>query len=92
MSLDPRARFLRDGEAATQHANLAASTSFQKAVDACLLQYHARMPAINDTFTALAHAHRMEGARDFARLLLEFCELPPKASPRSTGNLNGNVQ
>lgn len=73
-----------------RHAELISNPAFQTTLDFVMLQLVQNLRN-GDLNTAMANAHRLEGARDFMNMLKDF-HLKPELSQRTAdANLKGNV-
>jgi len=73
MELNPKASFLK-GDHAKAFADISANPVFHHALEVALSEMQLSPPKNAD---AAANWHRLEGAKEFARLLLNLTEPPP---------------
>lgn len=84
MKLDPRTHFLKHhGEAAGRLADIINQEWFRTAVQAALLHYSGVIPRGTDPQKCLTGLNKLEGAQEFANILLTFTEeeLAPQKPP-----------
>lgn len=83
ISLSPKFDFCRDPKRAGNHQDLMAHPSFQEAAKAALLEYQVRL-VNGPAETAIVAAHRLKGAEDFLKVLLNLGEPDaPRMVPES---------
>lgn len=68
--VSPRERFLLDKEAAKAHAAMMASTLFERASDAAMLQVQLNLPSAPNSESASANFYRIQGAQLFLGILM----------------------
>lgn len=73
MDLNPKDRFLKS-EHAKKFADISADPAFHHAIETALSETQLHPPKGSD---AAANWNRLEGAKEFARTLLNLAELPP---------------
>lgn len=73
LALAPKNDFLHDAKRANLHQDVMASPQFQLAAKTALLEYQVRL-CNGPTDAALVAVHRLRGAEDFLRLLLNLGE------------------
>lgn len=74
----PKTRFLQDEQKARKWTDLAFSNEFQHCLDTALLQFVHNVRS-GGVYEAQSMAHRIEGAREFARILQTLGEIPTAA-------------
>lgn len=72
MDLEPKARFLKS-EHAKKFADISVDPAFHHAIEVALSETQLHPPKGSD---AAANWNRLEGAKEFARTLLNLAELP----------------
>jgi len=93
LNLTPRKRFQQTPDA-KKHFDLTASESFQKTIDAAVLQHVMQVALKGSTYDpqiAMAEYHRILGAIEFADLLLKFADPEKPLERKDTLNLNHKV-
>jgi hypothetical protein len=90
MNVEPRKRFQENQIWVKGHQDLVVNQQFKAAVEAALVQMLVDSPQATNSEAAAAGFYRMEGARDFARVLLNLAEKPSIPSVNRTPNLNHN--
>ncbi len=88
MKFDPKSRFLDSRRFADSHRELVVSDSFRTASESALLHFVLEIPAASTDLIAAANWHRVEGAREFLKTLINLAEVhkaPPAPPPQ---NLN----
>ena len=83
MTFSPKKRFMENLIAAKIHRDLVTDESFLKAIESSLLQLQAELPKVGagDMATAAANHYRMDGAREFVRVILNLAETVSPAAP-----------
>lgn len=71
--LQPKLDFLRDPKRGSSHQDVMASPFFQEAAKTALLEYQVRL-AGGPAESAIVAVHRLKGAEDFLRILLNLGE------------------
>jgi hypothetical protein len=88
MTLDPKKEF-QDGLHAKVWADVAGSVAFSSAVTAALVIQQQTNSAPPDMATAASFAWKMEGAKQFASILMNLAE---KAKPTQSAPANKNLR
>lgn len=73
IDLQPKRDFLRDSKRGSAHQDVMSSPFFQDAAKAALLEYQVRL-ANGPVEAAIVAVHRLRGAEDFLRILLNLGE------------------
>lgn len=88
MYVSPKNRFAENKDDFALHNQLTATSPFQRACDAALLQMiHDTKPS-DDPSKAIAGFHRIMGAVEYQRHLLTLTEKPTSKPPPQSLNLN----
>lgn len=89
-NISPRARFQSDANRCKAWQAWVDSSEFQTAIEAALVQTQFNLPVVSssDPHACAANHHRMDGARQFAAILLNLADKQPLPAARPTGNLN----
>jgi len=88
----PKQRFLARKTLAAEHNQRCQDQNFISTVDFALLHYIEQQSRIPQAPDAVATGYRIEGARDFVRILMSLSDEPTRAEPLPDGNLVGNVR
>lgn len=91
MRNDPKSRFLLSKDKTSAHARVVEQDTFREAVDVALLQYCQGLNSPRDGSEAAANYFRIEGSRDFSKVLMTLAENTPAPKPIQYPQLNPNA-
>ena len=80
IAIQPKLDFLKDAKQASAHQDVMSHPSFQTAAKTALLEYQTQL-CNGPAEAALVAVHRLRGAEDFLRILLNLGE-PQKPAPK----------
>ncbi len=87
MNIKPKESFCTDKRMASAWSEMSASTVFEGAASAAMLQMVQNLPSPPDLASAASYAYRLEGAKQFLQILMSLTETRPKPEPKTSGNL-----